>query len=350
MPDSAIALANGHFDTIFAKTTHGLVRGPSRFPIRAVVDAQFAGEDAGTRLDGTFRNIPIFASLKQAMEALDEKPTHCIVGVATSGGVLPDDLYADLVYAAKSGLHLVNGLHHLLSEESELVRLTTEQGTRITDIRKPKPAKDLRFWTGEVLELDTPRVAVLGTDCALGKRTTCMLVRNACREAGVGTEMIYTGQTGWLQGLEHGFIFDSTLNDFVSGELEGAILRCHAATAPDVILLEGQSALRNPSGPGGSEFIISAGAAGVILLHAPGRMHFIDSEEGHLHIPPLEEEIQLIRLLGSEVWAIAMHEEGLTEEQAWKAKASLEAKLNLPVVLPLREGAQPLVRVIQAHL
>ena len=35
--------------------------------------------------------------------------------------------------------------------------------------------------------------------------------------------MIYTGQTGWLQGGEYGFIFDSTLNDFVSGELENAI-------------------------------------------------------------------------------------------------------------------------------
>ena len=35
------------------------------------------------------------------------------------------------------------------------------------------------------------------------------------------TEVIYTGQTGWLQGFRHGFIFDATLNDFVSGELEG---------------------------------------------------------------------------------------------------------------------------------
>lgn len=350
MPESAIALANGHFDTIFAKTTHGLVRGPSRFPVRAVVDAQFSGQDAGSLLDGTFRNIPIFASLSHAQDALDEKLTHCIVGVATSGGVLPDDLYADLVYAAKSGLHLVNGLHRLLNEEPELVQLTTEQGTQIIDIRKPKPAKDLRFWTGDVLKLGTPRVAVLGTDCALGKRTTCMLLRQACRSAGVQAEMIYTGQTGWLQGVEHGFIFDSTLNDFVAGELEGAILRCYEATKPDLILLEGQSALRNPSGPGGAELIISGGAAGVILQHAPGRTYFIDYEEEDLRIPPLEEEIELIRLLGSEVWAVCVHEEGLTEAQAWQAKASLEATLKLPVIIPLREGMAPLVDVIKDRL
>ena len=58
--------------------------------------------------------------------------------------------------------------------------------------------------------------------------------------------MIYTGQTGWLQGGKYGFIFDSTLNDFVSGELEHAILTCYEETNPDVILIEGQSALRNP--------------------------------------------------------------------------------------------------------
>ncbi len=111
---------------------------------------------------------------------------------------------------------------------------------------------------------------MLGTDCALGKRTTTRMLVEACRRAGLRAEWIYTGQTGWLQGAPFGFILDATANDFVSGELEHAIVSCARERSPDVIFLEGQSALRNPSGPCGSELLLSAGARGVVLQHAPG--------------------------------------------------------------------------------
>ena len=81
---------------------------------------------------------------------------------------------------------------------------------------------------------------------------------------GIRTELVFTGQTGWMQGAPFGFIFDSIPNDFVSGELERAILDCVREDAPDVLFLEGQSALRNPSGPCGSELILSGAARGVI--------------------------------------------------------------------------------------
>ena len=90
------------------------------------------------------------------------------------------------------------------------------------------------------------------------------------RRRGKQAEMIYTGQTGWMQGSPYGFIFDSTVNDFIGGELEKAVLTCAREAKPDYILLEGQSALRNPSGPCGSEYLLSANAKGVILQHAPG--------------------------------------------------------------------------------
>jgi len=350
MQETALALANGHFQTVFAKTSHGMVRGPSRFRLRGVIDPACAGQDAGTALDGRPRGIPIYPSIPDALAQVHPAPTHCVVGVATGGGVLPADLYADLKAAAGAGMTLVNGLHHLLSTDPELVRLTQENGGAILDIRKPKPASALRFWSGEVLRLQTPRVAVLGMDCAIGKRTTAMLLREACRAHGLRAEMIYTGQTGWLQGLQHGFIFDATLNDFVSGELERAILDCRRETDPDLILLEGQSALRNPSGPAGAEFILSGGARGVILQHAPGRMYFEDLEALGCTIPPIEEEIELIRLLGARVWAVTLHTRGLTPEAAREARGALADRLHLPVVLPLEDGVDALVKVIQQHL
>ena len=251
MPERALALTNGHFDTVFAKTTHGMLRGPCRYALAGIVDPAYAGQDAGSVLDGAARSVPFFGSVDEALHTSSPPITHCIVGVATVGGMLPDTLRHDLEVAAQNGLTLVNGLHHLLEDDPHLSALAARYGARIIDIRKPRPASALRFWSGEVLSLPALRVAVLGMDCAIGKRTTCLMIRQALRQQGVRADMIYTGQTGWLQGLKHGFIFDATLNDFVSGELEGALLRCYADTQPEIILMEGQSGLRNPSGPAG---------------------------------------------------------------------------------------------------
>ena len=222
-------MQTGLFDSVFAKTTHGLLRGPSRYTILGVIDPDYAGQDAGRILDGCHRNIPVFHTVAEALKLTSARPTHCVVGVATAGGMLPGALRKELLTAASAGLTLVNGLHYLLSDDPEIVDRAT---AGIIDLRKPRHASELRFWTGEILSIPTPRVAVLGMDCAIGKRTTAMLLRAALRAQGINAEMIYTGQTGWLQGLRHGFIFDSTLNDFVSGELEGAILACAREMEP----------------------------------------------------------------------------------------------------------------------
>ena len=347
---TALALANDRFQTINAKTTHGLVRGPSRYDLVGVVDASSAGQDAGALLDGEPRGIPISASVAEALEKAERRPAWCVVGVATPGGKLPDALRQSLREAAEAGLSIVNGLHVYLSDDPELGRIVAERGGEIVDLRKPRPARDLRFWTGEILDVQTPRVAVLGTDCAIGKRTTCMKLLEALRGRDVRAEMVYTGQTGWLQGLRYGFIFDSTINDFVSGELERAVLECERETSPDVILLEGQSSLRNPSGPCGSEFIVSAGAKGVILQHMPGRPCYEGMDRLGYRVRPIKEEVELVRLLGAEVWAVALATRGLAEAEVPDVRARLQDELGLPVVLPLEEGAGALADVVQGRI
>jgi len=345
MKESALILANGLFDSVFAKTTHGLLRGPSKYEIAGVIDPTHTGQDAGFILDGQKRDILFYRSVSHALEYV--QPTHCVIGVATVGGKLPRLLREDLLTAASAGLILVNGLHQLLSEDAEIAEVAQE---RIIDLRKPRPASELHFWTGEIFSIPTPRIAVLGMDCAIGKRTTAMLTQKKCTELGMHAEVIYTGQTGWLQGLKYGFIFDATLNDFVSGELEHAIVNCYRETSPDVILLEGQSALRNPAGPAGSELICSAQSAGVILQHAPARTHFEDFEHLSHTLPPLSEEIELIRLLGSEVWGISLYTQGLDQDESAKLSAELEELYGIPVARPLEDGVDRFVSIIQEKL
>jgi len=345
--ETAVVLANGLYRSSSAKTAHGLVRGPCRYRVVAVVDASCAGGDAGELLDGRSRRIPVVDSVRRTLQWAAGRPQVCVVGVATSGGALPPALHADLVAAAESGLSLVNGLHQRLADDPEIAAVARERGAAIIDIRRPRQVSELRFWTGDVLRVATPRVAVLGTDCAIGKRTTCVLLLEACRRVGLRAEMVYTGQTGWLQGLRHGFILDATPLDFMCGELERAILDCQRETDPEIILIEGQSALRNPSGPCGAEFILAGGARGVVLQHAPAREFFDELEGAGCRIPAVAEEIELIRLLGAEVLAITLNEEGLAGAAAEVARSTLAAELGLPVFLPLRDDLGPLAEIVR---
>ena len=242
----------------------------------------------------------------------------------------------------------MNGLHELVADDSELAAAARARGVELVDVRRPKPVSELHFWTGEIRSVHAPRVAVLGTDCAVGKRTTARLLTEGCRAAGMSAQMIYTGQTGWLQGGRFGFILDATPNDFVSGELEHAIVSCARETLPDVIFLEGQSALRNPSGPCGSELILSAGARAVILQHAPARSEYEGLEGMGYPIPPPEEEIDLIARYGARTIGVALNTHGLAEPG--RVRDELERRLGIPVACPLEAGVGTLVSAVRAFV
>jgi len=341
--DNAIIITNGLLATDNAKTAHGLIRESERFKIVAVVDFASAGKDAGEVLDGKKRNIPVVKTIE---ETLHLQPAYCIVGVATAGGVFPGDLMEEVKSAIKNKISIVNGLHDHLILRPDIKKLAEENNVTLIDIRIPKKREDLHFWTGDIFKMKTPVIAVIGTDCALGKRTTTRFVMNECKRAGINAQMIYTGQTGWLQGGKYGFIFDSTLNDFVSGELENAILTCNKETNPDVILIEGQSALRNPTGPCGSEMLISGNAKSVILVHAPKRKYYEhDPAWGEIH--SIESEIELIKILGSKVIAIALNTEHCSDEEAFAFQKEYEDRTKLPVMLPLQEGCSKIVPEIK---
>ena len=337
-------------DSNNAKTAHGLIRGSDRFTVVAVIDVGHHGKDAGEVLDGQHRSIPVYSSIASCLQRRSVKIDFCVVGVATKGGVIPDSLRALLKEALLQGMNLVNGLHEYASDIPELAELAKERGLQIVDVRKPKKIKDLHFWTGKIKEVACPKIAVLGTDCALGKRTTTRLLTQEMREAGYKAEMIYTGQTGWMQGAKYGFIFDSTLNDFVSGELEHAVVSCYENERPDIIFIEGQSSLRNPSGPAGAEWLMSADADAVVLQHAPARTHFKGLEDYPLVIPRLEDEIALISMYGVKTVGVALNSAEMTPEDIRKYAAHYESVLHVPVVLPLNNGIKRLVPVFEKFI
>ncbi len=349
MARTALVLANGHLRTLHGKTAHGLIRGSRRFTVVGVIDPEYAGQDGGTVLDGTPRGIPIFACIDDALAALGTVPDVCIIGIATHGGALTPELRELLKQAASRGMSLVNGLHEYAGDDPEISAAAARAGVEILDVRKPKPKEQLHFWTGAIATVRAPRLAILGMDCAIGKRTTCALLADALNVVGVAAEMIYTGQTGWMLGAEYGFVLDSVVNDFVSGELEHAIVSCDRERSPDCILIEGQASLRNPCGPCGAEILLSGGAKGVILQHAPGRVYFEGFEEVGITIPPITEEIRLIAMYGAMTLGVTVNGGTLKPAELERHRLRLEDELGIPVVDPTRQ-IDRLVPVVRSYI
>jgi len=345
MRKKVIIATDGMLKLDYAKTAHGLIRGSERFEVLAVIDAVHAGSDAGKLLDGQHRNIPVIESIEKALDQFISID-YLVVGVATVGGVLSESLHDLILQSISNGLGVVNGLHDQLAEREDIVALANKYDVELIDIRRPKPIKDLHFWTSDINRVDVPIVAFLAMDCAMGKRTTARLIMEACADRGMNAEMIYTGQTGWMQGSKYGFIFDSTINDFVSGELEHAIITCWQEAKPDLILLEGQSSLRNPSGPCGLEFLISGNAKQVILSHSPHRKHYDDDEAWGL-IPSVASEIEILEKFDVKVIALALNTNGLSPEEAQTYQAEYRQDLGIPVVMPLEDGVDNLIKAIK---
>ncbi len=342
MDGNAIIITGGLLDDYHAKTTHGLIRGTDRYNIVGVIDAQYEGKDAGEVLDGVKRDIPVFATIDEFV-ASGKTAKYCIIGVATIGGLIPPQMRAMITLAIGKGFSIVNGLHELLCDIDEFVQLANDKNVELIDIRKPKPVSQSKFWSGEIYNVKCPIVAVIGTDCALGKRTTTMMLVSAMKSQGFNAESIYTGQTGWMLGTRHGLIFDSTVNDFISGEVERALVECYKDLDPEMILIEGQSGLRNPSGPCGSEFLLSGNAKGVILQHDPTRKKFDGLEDFELDMPSLKSEIELIKYYGSKTLAVTINTTNLDKKESLRIKEEYEKSFGVPVAIPMYEGVDPLV-------
>jgi uncharacterized NAD-dependent epimerase/dehydratase family protein len=345
----AIVYCEGAFATPNGKTAHGLTRRSERYEVAAVVDSTLAGRDAGEFLDGRPAGIPIVGDLSAALataEKTGRPATHFVIGLAPDGGRLPAHAHVAVVQAIGEGLHVVSGLHDFLSEDAELIALAAGRGVSLTDVRKPPPRGVLHFFGGKIEQVAAFKVALLGTDSAVGKRTTAWLLVDGLRQAGLPAELVGTGQTAWLQGARYSIVIDSLVNDFIAGEIEHAVWSAWHEQHPRVIVLEGQGSLLNPAYPGGFELLAAGRPDAVVLQHAPGRQEY-DGFPGYA-MHPLATQIEAIRIVsGKPVVAVTINHEGLAAEEIPDALAAIESETGLPAFDVLRDGAEGLVALVR---
>ncbi len=348
---NAIIYCEGMFSTTNGKTAHGLVRRTERYRILSVVDSRHAGNDAGMILDGKPKGIPIYADVEQALKAAGRgthPPTHLVIGLAPDGGRLSPEARRDVMTAIQLGLNVDSGLHDFLSEDAEISGLATRHGIHIRDVRKTPPRKDLHFFTGKIEQVTSLNVALLGTDSAIGKRTTAWVLMDALRAQGFSAELVGTGQTAWMQGARYSIILDSLINDFVSGEIEHAVWTAWKEKRPHVIIIEGQGSLMNPAYPGGFEILAAGRPKVVILQHAPARKEY-DGFPGYpLH--PLDKQIQAIELLsGKPVVAITINHETLDKKEIPLVCQEITRATGLPACDVLLDGAEKIVDALRPY-
>jgi len=347
--ETALVLCEASFNRTGGKTAAGLVRHSLRFEIVGILDSTLAGKDAGEILDGKRAGIPIFSSVTDAFGKLKKKPDYLIIGVATVGGMLPKAFRPAIREALKNGVNIISGLHEWLALDPEFSELARKHNVTITDIRKEPPLEKMHYYRNLASKMDAVRIPVLGTDAAIGKRTTAIILTKALNERGIKTSFVATGQTGLLQGSRFGVPVDAIRGDYVVGELENAIQTAYESERPQVIVVEGQGALSHPAYVTGSRTIVTASQPNaVVLQHAPARK-WRTYHETELHLPngTIEREMQLISVFANApVIGITINHAGMTREDVRRKSREYEEKYRIPACDVLLDGPDKIVDAI----
>ena len=182
---TAIVYCEANFGAMDGKTANGLIRRSERYEILSVIDSEQAGLDTGMVLDNKANDIPICRNLADSLEQAGTVPDAFIFGMAPSSGMLSKHERGLVLEAMSHGMNIVNGLHEFLNDDPVFKAACIANDVEIHDVRKPREKKDLRLFSGRISEVTCPRIAVLGTDCAIGKRTTANILTKALNDCGI---------------------------------------------------------------------------------------------------------------------------------------------------------------------
>ncbi len=345
MTDKALVYSENEFGKIDGKVANGLARHSEKYKILGIIDSTKAGLDAGECLDGIKKGIPIFRSIDDALDNLGYIPKYFIYGIAPLSPFLDKGQRKVILSAMVKGMDIVNGLHEFFTEDEEFMRKAEEYDIKIHDIRKPPAKKDLHLFSGRILKVNIPIVTILGTDSAVGKRTTSVLLAEALKKEGLNVAFVATGQTGLIQGAKYGIAIDAIVEEFMTGEIENAVMEAYDTEHPDIIIVEGQGALSHPAYLSACAIIRGARPRAIIVQHPPKRKNIGDFP--YMPMPTLESEIELLEIFSrSKVIAITLNHEDMTDEEIKETITEYEERYQLPTTDTLKYGCEKLVKRI----
>jgi uncharacterized NAD-dependent epimerase/dehydratase family protein len=342
-----VILAEGEFGPHSAKTAYGVIRY-GRDDVVAILDSTKAGQNVEAFLPG--HDIPIVATLDEAL-ALPTPPDALLIGIAPTGGRLPEAWRAVILAAITEGLDILSGLHTFLGDDAEFVAAARTGGSSLVDYRQPpermETAVGRRHGPGKRV------ILTVGSDCAIGKMSVALELRGAALAAGDRAVFVATGQTGMMiEGW--GVAVDRVISDFAQGAVEWLVEQGEGLG--DWVIVEGQGSLDHPAYSSVTLALIhGATPQAMVMVHKPGL-----AEHDFDHIPEASFPIaslpgfidlheQVAGLVApSKVVAVALNTSLYPDDdEARRIIDSVAAETGLPTDDPFRFGADRLWRAIQ---
>jgi len=345
---TALVYCENQFGRVDGKTAAALVRHSEIYTIVGVIDSSLTGKDAGEELGEGNSGVLIYSSLEDALEKLAYVPDFYIYGKAPLDTYIVNNERLMILEAMEKGMDIISGLHQFFSEDPEFAEVAALNGIRIKDIRKPPPLKYLHLFTGQISEVNIPVIAVLGTDCACGKMTTAVELNKTLNNLGIKSVLVATGQTSLMQGAKYGVSTDALISQFVVGEVENSVVQAFRNENPDIILVEGQSAVSHPAFMSSHGILKGSMPDGIILQHPPARKFRCDFPL--LAMPSAESEIKLIEMTAkTKVIAITLSHEDMDDLGILNVIKDYEKNLQLPTTDVLNYGCQKLVQALSKN-
>ena len=337
-----VILTEGQFGPHHAKTAQGVIRySPDR--TIAVLDSSIAGRNVSEWMPGF--DIPGVATLDEAL-AMPERPDTLLIGIAPTGGRLPDSWRKTILDAIAAGLDVHSGLHTFIGDDPEFAAAAAARGVEIVDFRRPPERRETAV--GRPHSPGKRVVLMVGTDCGIGKMSVALELRKAALKLGERAVFVPTGQTGMMiDGW--GVAVDRVISDFVQGTVEWMLEE--AESRGDWILVEGQGSLDHPAYSSVTLGLIHGSTPhAMVMQHKPGlRNHDFDHRpDVSFPIARLPEFIRVHETVAglvapSKVVAMSLNTSLYpNEDDARRVIDEIAAETGLPTDDPVRFGGDRL--------
>ena len=337
-PQQKVALyMEGYMHSDYGKMGLGVARYLQN-PIVGIIDSQNAGSNIN-KLHSIDREIPIYEKLDQV---IDQGAEVLLLGIAPSGGKIPDTWLPLIEEALESGLSVINGLHDTLAQR--FAHHIHDYKQWIWDLRVPQFIPEIA--SGRAAKLTNKRLLMIGTDMACGKMTAGLEIYRWAKENQINTGFVATGQIG-ITLMGRGIPLDALKVDHACGAVEQIVLN---QKAHDLVVIEGQGSLLHPGSTATLPLMRGSCPTHMILCHRADKTTLRHPES--IKIPPLLDFIALNETLASvagtygkpKVVGVALNTVKLSEKKAQEFIAHLESELEIPVTDVIRFGVEKIVK------
>ena len=337
-PNQKVALyMEGFIHSDYGKMGLGVARYLQN-RIVGIIDSKHAGSNINKE-HPLERDIPIYEKLD---EVIDQGAEVLILGIAPSGGKIPNSWLPIIKESLSLGLSIINGLH-----ESIAYRFTEQiknSNQWIWDVRVPQFTPQIA--SGRAVHLTNKRLLMIGTDMACGKMTAGLEIYRWTQQKNLDAAFIATGQIG-ITLMGSGIPLDALKVDHACGAVEQMVM---SHKDKSLIVIEGQGSILHPGSTATLPLMRGSCPTHMILCHRADKTHLRKPDT--VKIPALKDFINLNEAVASvagtygnpKVIGVALNTVKLSESEAQKHISNLENKLKIPVTDVIRYGVEKIVK------